>query len=126
MNMTNLKSENAYRFWCRVDELRGGRELMDVAAGSGIKYKSMLVQRSNTSYPKAPELVALANELGTTVEYLVVGKKNDNDEVVLKIQSDKRLYRIAKKLTISNDRHLCAVEVVLGLETEGFSSSNLA
>lgn len=76
--METKETENAYHFWCRVDELREKRELREIAATSGLKYKSILVQRSNSTYPKAMDLVALANVLETTVDYLLTGKRAKN------------------------------------------------
>lgn len=124
--MTNLKSENAYRFWRRVDELRGGRELLEIASSSGIKYKSMLVQRSNTTYPKAHDLVALARCLNTTVEMLVAGEPERGDELMRKFLRNNRLLAIATKLSTASERILVAVEVVLGLDPKGDSEKHLS
>ena len=116
MIMENSKEENAYRFWCRVDEVRGRRELLDIALSSGIKYKSMLVQRSNATYPKAPDLVAIAKNLNTTVEWLVSGESSIIQDRCLKfIWNNQRLYKLAVEMAKSSERQIVAMEVLLNI-----------
>jgi hypothetical protein len=114
--MESKKIENAYHFWCRVDELRGKRELLEIATSSGIKYKSMLVQRSNTTFPKAQDLVALAKDLNTTVEWLVSGESSIIQDYNLKIiRNNQRLYGIAVEMVNASERQLVAMEVLLNI-----------
>jgi len=114
IGMESKKIENAYHFWCRVDELRGKRELLEIATSSGIKYKSMLVQRSNTTFPKAQDLVALAKELHTSVEWLVSGESSIIQDYNLKIiKNNQRLYGIAVEMVNASERQLVAMEEIL-------------
>lgn len=114
--MESKKIENAYHFWCRVDELRGKRELLEIATSTGIKYKSMLVQRSNTTFPKAQDLVALAKDLNTTVEWLVSGESSIIQDYNLKIiRNNQRLYGIAVGMVNASERQLVAMEVLLNI-----------
>lgn len=114
--MESKKIENAYHFWCRVDELRGKRELLEIATSTGIKYKSMLVQRSNTTFPKAQDLVALAKDLNTTVEWLVSGESSIIQDYNLKIiRNNQRLYGIAVGTVNASERQLVAMEVLLNI-----------
>jgi hypothetical protein len=114
--MESKKIENAYHFWCRVDELRGKRELLEIATSTGIKYKSMLVQRSNTTFPKAQDLVALAKDLNTTVEWLVSGESSIIQDYNLKIiRNNQRLYGIAVEMVNASERQLVAMEVLLNI-----------
>jgi hypothetical protein len=112
--MESKRIENAYHFWCRVDEIRGKRELLEIATSSGIKYKSMLVQRSNTTFPKAQDLVALAKELHTSVEWLVSGESSIIQDYNLKIiKNNQRLYGIAVEMVNASERQLVAMEEIL-------------
>jgi len=114
ISMESKRIENAYHFWCRVDEIRGKRELLEIATSSGIKYKSMLVQRSNTTFPKAQDLVALAKELHTSVEWLVSGESSIIQDYNLKIiKNNQRLYGIAVEMVNASERQLVAMEEIL-------------
>ena len=74
----------------------------------------MLVQRSNTTFPKAQDLVALAKELHTSVEWLVSGESSIIQDYNLKIiKNNQRLYGIAVEMVNASERQLVAMEEIL-------------
>lgn len=72
--MDNESIEEARGFWNRFDALRGSRTIKDIANAIGIDYELVRVQRTRYRTPKLGLAVNLANELGTTVEYLATGE----------------------------------------------------
>jgi len=121
-----MQEDEGYQFWKRFDKLRNGTPVNEVAALACIDYNLIKKQRSRNAIPKTIDALKLASTLSTTVEWLVYGKDTKGDEDIKVVEKDPRLLRILKSLVRATDRRICAVEVVLGLETEGFSSSNLA
>lgn len=66
--------ELAYAFWQRVDELKGGKSLKDIANDLGVSYATVKDMRSRCRYPKQELCSKLASYLSTSVDYLMTGK----------------------------------------------------
>ena len=67
------QENNAYNFWCRVDELRGKTTLSELSSIMGVKEQSLRTMRSRCNIPKAVATQKLADYLHTTVDYLMTG-----------------------------------------------------
>ena len=68
-----MDSEDAREFWARFDQIRGKRTVKDILQTVGIDYDLIRIQRTRRRLPNLMHAVFLAQEIGTTVEYLVLG-----------------------------------------------------
>jgi len=106
--MADESANEAIEFWKRFDSFRKGRTVKDIAEAIGVEYNLVRVQRTRHVLPKLPVAVALAREVGTTVEYLV-------DGVTSQIRFSNKLYREYLKSSEENRR---VINILLGLDTE--------
>jgi transcriptional regulator with XRE-family HTH domain len=64
-------------FWIRFNELKPSNDTQEsIADRIGVSKNTLYNWISKGQYPRASEAVLLANELRTTVEYLVTGSDN--------------------------------------------------
>lgn len=98
-------------FWQRVDELRGRLTIREVAEQAGISEPSVQTTRAVKAQPKFQMAYPIAKVLGTTLEYLYTGEKEDweDSEVFRKIASSQQLFDIASALCKAEP---CEVEMV--------------
>lgn len=61
----------AQDFWNRVDALRGGKSLRDLAMDIGLNYTTLINQRSKNRYPSRSDMMRIAEILGTSLDSLV-------------------------------------------------------
>lgn len=71
-----MTDDDAYRFWKRVDDLRGETQLRDICSKFGINYKTLLDMRTKERFPKIDTSIKLAESFGTTLDYLYTGKES--------------------------------------------------
>lgn len=69
-------------FWNRVEERLDGRTLKGLCAQAGLNYNSVRNRKSGPEYslPRLETGVAIAQALGTTVEYLLLGMQHECSE----------------------------------------------
>ncbi len=74
-------NDEAYNFWERWDleRKRLKKSVKDIAQAIDISYDLLRTQRSRTIFPSLPVACWLADSVGSTVEYLVTGKKSDSE-----------------------------------------------
>ena len=65
-------------FWDRVDKLRNGKSLKDLADSIGLNYTTLRNQRSKNRYPKRSEIEAIASFLGVSPDFLERGYERIN------------------------------------------------
>ena len=58
-------------FWDRVDKLRNGKSLKDLADSIGLNYTTLRNQRSKNRYPSRSDMMRIAEILGTSLDSLV-------------------------------------------------------
>lgn len=78
------KEAKGYAFWRRVDNLRTGT-LQEIADVIGMKEHSLRVMRSRCTVPRALEVKALAEHLGTTSSYLLTGEGSAEEQEAPKV-----------------------------------------
>lgn len=71
-----MTCDDAYKFWQRIDKLRGETQLRDICAKFGINYKTLLDMRTKERFPKIDISIKLAECFNTTLDYLYTGKTN--------------------------------------------------
>jgi len=109
-----MKNINAYNFWSRVDDLRAQlniKTLKELSSITEIKYRKINDQRTNMSIPKAEDLLALADALNVSMEYLLTGKKSSKQKKSYPI----RIEVIADKLCKVSDQNLSLIENTISL-----------
>lgn len=110
--------------WKRVDELRGRMPIRELAKIANISEASLQTTRSLKTQPKLQMLYPIAKALGTTIEYLYAGEKEDwEDNIVFrKIASSQQLIDIATALCHAEPWELEAVSRMLDIK-KGTSST---
>lgn len=68
-------AEFAYEFWKRVDELKGSVTVTQMCKDLNIKYTRIRDNRSENRYPSKNDMIAIADYLHTSIDYLMTGKK---------------------------------------------------
>ena len=58
-------------FWDRVNKLRNGKSLKDLADSIGLNYTTLRNQRSKNRYPSRSDMMRIAEILGTSLDSLV-------------------------------------------------------
>ncbi len=91
-----------YQFWQRFDELKK-ESMKDICRKYGIRYDRLLHNRSDCRFPKAEDLLALSEAVGTSAEYLLTGRKGYPD----------RVRSIADKLIQADDALLEKIEKLI-------------
>ncbi len=73
-------------FYERVKELSKKKNfsLISLLESLGINYETYKSAKRSNNLPRADEAVAIANTLGTTVEYLVTGKDPLNSKEIIR------------------------------------------
>lgn len=61
----------AQDFWSRVDALRGGKSLKDLADSIGLNYTTLINQRSKNRYPSRADMIKISEVLGTSIDSLL-------------------------------------------------------
>lgn len=104
----------AMDFWGRVEraqQLSGKTNLKDLCRTIGVPYQTLANQRTGARLPALPIAVALAKELGTSVEWLLSGSGDD------KVIEESRIAAIVKKIETMSQNEVFALEVLLGLKS---------
>lgn len=102
---------SAYEFWQRIDALRGDSPLTDLAIGTGIKYQQIRHLRSENRFPKAEELILIANYYDVTVEALTTA----DNQCSSVLKPSPRVSAIIERINTANDLELAMVEKILGI-----------
>lgn len=110
--------------WKRVDELRMRMTIKELAKITGIAEPTLQTTRINKTVPKLQMIYPIAKALGTTIEYLYAGEKEDwEDNIVFrKIASSQQLIDIATALCHAEPWELEAVSRMLDIK-KGTSST---
>lgn len=109
-----MKNVNAYNFWDRVDDIRAQlniKTLKELSSISNIKYRKINDQRTNMSIPKAEDLLALADALHVSMEYLLLGELAN----VQKKSYSRRIEFIADKRSLISEKNLALIENTINL-----------
>lgn len=109
-------------FWDRVDTIRDGKSLKDLADEIGLNYTTLINQRSKNRYPSRPDMMRIAEVLGTTLDSLVsdVPEPNRITAEMDYVRRNKRAEWIIEKC-IESDRMLAVLySFVETLDREGF------
>lgn len=112
----------AMNFWGRVEiaQLEAGiPTLKQLCENAGILYQSMANKRSLGKLPNLETAVAIARQVGKPVEWLLLGDSEveieSRKDVLKAIDSNERLYDVARNLVKASQSQLFAVEVLLGM-----------
>lgn len=109
-----MKNVNAYNFWDRVDDIRAQlniKTLKELSSISNIKYRKINDQRTNMSIPKAEDLLALADALHVSMEYLLLGELAN----VQKKSYSRRIEFIADKRSLISEKNLALIVNTINL-----------
>lgn len=112
-------NENGFYFWKRVDQVRSGigLSLSQLASRCSSTYSSIRSQRSTNTIPKARVIVELAQVLGTTTDYLLVGVDgsiNDNsDPLYSTLESRPEIKSLVQKMLLLTSKQLAAITAVV-------------
>ncbi len=66
-------AEFAFEFWKRVDELKGKTTITQMCKDLNMKYTRVRDNRSENRYPSKDDIIAIANYLNTSIDYLMTG-----------------------------------------------------
>ena len=100
--------EKSYLIWNRIDSIRGGMSLNELAEKVGIKYQRIKEQRSSGRIPSADDIYRIAKGLNTTMEYLYAGEEiSPISEEARLVDNDLELRTLVK--AISRDRTLLSL-----------------
>lgn len=110
--------------WRRVDELRGRMTIRELAERSGVSEPSLQTTRAVKSQPKIQMLYPIAKVLGTTMEYLYNGEREDWEDsaVFRKIASSQDLFDIASALCHAEPYEIDMVGRMLGIKKDTSAS----
>ena len=92
-------------FWKRFDELKSDT-LKEICRKNNIRYDRLLHNRSDCRFPKAEDLLLLAEAVGSSAEYLLTGRYS----------YPERVKRIADALVNVSEEKLSSIESLIGLE----------
>ena len=111
--------------WKRVDELRGKVSVRELAVRMQVSEASLQSTRSLHTIPRIQMLYPLAKVLGTTIEYLYTGEKEDFEDtpVFRKIASDQNLFDIAEALCHADPAEIEMIRRILRIEKDGSVST---
>lgn len=119
----NIDAMNTAKgFWDRVDTIRDGKSLKDLADEIGLNYTTLINQRSKNRYPSRPDMMRIAEVLGTTLDSLVsdVPEPNRITAEMDYVRRNKRAEWIVHKC-MTGDRMLAILySFVECLEKEGY------
>ena len=109
--------DNGYDFWKRVDKLRGNLGLYDVANNAGIKYRTMLNQRSQNRIPKKEQLIKIANTFGVPIGFLLGTEETDATIITpeMAFVRDNEVARLLVRKMMDNPPILEALATVTSL-----------
>lgn len=111
------KNESARYFWNRVDDLRDGKPLKDLANNCQVDYVLFLNWRTKHRLPDLMSACYLAQELGTCAEYLALGHVSTEATPLMDIYqkgrdmkgTDVRLWERLDLLAAAKDSTLKAI-----------------
>lgn len=105
-------------FWQRVDELRGRLTVREMAERTGISEQTLQTTRATKAQPKFQMAYPIAKLLGTTLEYLYTGEREEWDDIVVfrKISSSQQLFDIAEALCHAEPWEVEAVARMLNIQ----------
>ena len=123
IHFRNIDAMNTAKgFWDRVDTIRNGKSLKDLADEIGLNYTTLINQRSKNRYPSRPDMMRIAEVLGTTLDSLVsdVPEPNRITAEMDYVRRNKRAEWIVHKC-MTGDRMLAILySFVECLEKEGY------
>ena len=105
-----MKMLEPYEFWKNVDQILELRNmnLKKLCSQMDIAYKTLTMQRSRQTYPKADILGPLAEGLNVSVDYLLTGSE-------ISAPCSARSMRIAHACDRAEEEDLFVIEKILGL-----------
>lgn len=103
-------NNSAYEFWKRVDQVRTGKAMSEIARVASVSYKNVKDQRSLNRLPKLEDAYKLSKALNVSVEFLLTGVDNH-------VLSPRSL-AIAKACEKASDLELEMVERILGISSK--------
>lgn len=106
-----FEQDLGFRFWKRVDGLRGKRQLKEIAEIAEIDYTRIKNQRSDNRTPKLEDAYRLSRVLGCSVSFLITGVESDN-----KIPGN--LIPIMKALKSASDEDIVLVKRILRIQDD--------
>ena len=114
--MTDVNKE----LWMRIDELRGRMSMRELCERTGLSEPSMQTTRVMGTVPKVNTLYTIAKLLGTTMEYLYTGEREDWDDSVIfrKMASSQQLMDIAEALCKADPVEIEMVGRLLGIQKD--------
>lgn len=110
----------AMDFWGRVEQaqqLCGKTSLKDICRHLSIPYQTLANQKTSARLPALIVAVSLAEELGTTVEWLLYGISKD-----ARSKEGTRLSALMKRIEELSPTEIFALEVLLGVDQSRSSS----
>ena len=104
----------AMDFWGRIElaqKLCGKTSLKDICRKIDIPYQTLANQKTGARLPSLVVAVALAKELGTTVEWLLYGTSKETKEI-----EDTRLNALMKRIEELSQAEILALEILLDVK----------
>jgi len=99
--MKNMEN-NADKFWSRVDSVRDNT-LAVLCETAGVNLGTIKGLRKNSKYPNLLDTVALADALGCTLDWLVLGRTNAEtqeleDVLLAYVNSDEDTRHVIRRI----------------------------
>ena len=110
--------------WNRIDDLRGRMSMRELCEQLHLPEPSMQTTRVRGTVPKVSTLYSIARLLGTTMEYLYTGEREEWDDSIIfrKMASSQQLMDIAEALCRAEPHEIEMVGRMLGIQ-KGTSSA---
>lgn len=117
------KYKTAMNFWGRVEIAQkeaGIPTFKSLCENAGVIYHTIMNNRSQNRIPELESVVSIANELGTSIDWLIFGEKAakyaGDDQVLNMISCNERLMKIARGLVSANKDQINTISYILGIE----------
>lgn len=107
--------DSGYKFWSRVDMVRGTQSLIDFGKQAGINYASLKSMRSRCQMPKLASVVAISEALDVTIDYLLKGVDEGEVSKEMAFVRDNEAARLLIRRVMDNPALLEALAAVAAL-----------
>lgn len=115
--------------WQRFDLIRGKKKIKTIAEEIGVSVSTLSMAKSQGNFPKIETLYAIAQNLNTTMEYLLTGENTQNWDIPIyeRISSSPDIMAICEALIQAENRGdkelMTMVKRVIGIQEKRDISS---
>lgn len=106
-----------FEFWKLVDRLNPYRTMSQLAEAAGLNYLNIKQQRTDCRIPKAEDLFKLANALHVSIETLLTGKEEKDENPIseeARYVEENPAMKTLVRYCMNDTRLLSAFELIVG------------